>query len=273
MLGFSYRRLNANMMTIRYDARILRQLLHERKVATLPELKEALGTAVDLTVFRKLRELSYRTSYSHRGSFYTLEEIARFDELGLWQFGPAGFSRYGTLVRTCTALVNDSESGYFADELEALVHVTVKDTLRLLVEREQVTREKVEGRYLYLCMDRRIRARQLLNRQAQGRPGSLLRGVRPLGEAADELKAAIVLFTGLLDEKQRRLYAGLESLRLGHGGDQAIGRALGLDPGTVARGRRELMARDVELERVRRPGGGRKALEKERLRSSARSRS
>jgi hypothetical protein len=35
----------------------------------------------------------------------------------------------------------------------------------------------------------------------------------------DELKAAIILFYGLLDEQQRRLFAGLESIRLGHGGD------------------------------------------------------
>jgi len=39
-------------------------------------LKQALGTEADATVFRKLAELSYRTSYSHRGRFYTLDEIA-----------------------------------------------------------------------------------------------------------------------------------------------------------------------------------------------------
>jgi len=49
----------------------------------LPQLKQLLGTEADITVSRKLKELSYRTSYSHRGSFYTLDEIASFDELGL----------------------------------------------------------------------------------------------------------------------------------------------------------------------------------------------
>ena len=37
-----------------------------------------------------------------------------------------------------------------------------------------------------------------------------------------EWKAAIVLFCSLPDEKQRRLYAGLESLKLGYGGDQRL---------------------------------------------------
>jgi hypothetical protein len=44
----------------------------------------------------------------------------------------------------------------------------------------------------------------------------------------NELKAAIVLFYSLLDEQQRRLYAGLESLRLGRGGDVQLGDFLGI---------------------------------------------
>lgn len=89
----------------------------------------------------------------------------------------------------------------------------------------------------------------------------------PLPEAPimpDELRAAIVLFSSLLDEKQRRLYAGLEALKTGRGGDARIAELLGLDVGTVARGRGELLARDVEVDRVRRAGGGRKPVEKKR---------
>ena len=62
----------------------LRSLLLRSKVATLDELKQALGTAVNVTVFRKLRPLDYLTSYSHRGRYYTLRGVARFDDKGLW---------------------------------------------------------------------------------------------------------------------------------------------------------------------------------------------
>ena len=80
----------------------------------------------------------------------------------------------------------------------------------------------------------------------------------------DELRAAIVLFFSLLDEKQRRLYAGLEALKTGRGGDARIATLLGLDAGTVSRGRRELLAQDVEVGRVRGAGGGSKSVEKKR---------
>jgi hypothetical protein len=78
----------------------------------------------------------------------------------------------------------------------------------------------------------------------------------------DELKAAILLFYSLLDEQQRRLFAGLESIKLGHGGDTILADFLGLDPHTVARGRQQLLDQNVSTERTRRSGGGRKPVEK-----------
>jgi hypothetical protein len=60
------------------------------------------------------------------------------------------------------------------------------------------------------------------------------------------------------------LYAGLESLKLGRGGDRQLADFLELDPHTVARGRQQLLAQDVEVDRARRTGGGRKPVEKKR---------
>jgi hypothetical protein len=79
-----------------------------------------------------------------------------------------------------------------------------------------------------------------------------------------ELKAAMILFFSLLDEQQRRLYAGLEAHKVGYGGDCKIAEFLGVSVHTVARGRRELFGEQVQRDRVRREGGGRKPAEKKR---------
>jgi hypothetical protein len=237
--------------------------LRRNHIATLPQLKQLFGTEADITVFRKLKELSYRTSYSHRGSFYTLDEIARFDEQGLWSFDSVWFSRHGTLVATAEDSVTQSHAGYFASELEDLLHVPVKEPLLQLVAQGRVSRRTISGLYLYCAAHSRMREQQLRARQA------LLDQVaasasNPAGNVSDELRAAIVLFASLLDEQQRRLYAGLESLQLGS--DRQIAELLGLDPHTVAKGRRQLLTRDVETDRVRAVGGGRKPVEKKRRR-------
>src|ERR1039458_1330221 len=115
----------------------LRKLLLRDKIATLPDLKRALGTDVDLTVFRKLKQLDYLTSYSHGGRFYTLREIARFGGDGLWSCPPAWFSRYVTLLATVEAFVRNSIAGYFAEELSAILHVGAQDVLRRLVQEKR----------------------------------------------------------------------------------------------------------------------------------------
>jgi len=79
---------------------------------------------------------------------------------------------------------------------------------------------------------------------------------------AHEVRAAIILFYSVLDERQRRLFAGLESLRFGHGGDSMISRFLNIDNRTVARERGELLQRDVEIDRIRKKGGGRRPIKK-----------
>lgn len=241
----------------RYDPESLIALLRQQKIATMEDLKEALGTSADATVFRKLAELDYRTSYSHRGRFYTLDEVALFDELGLWSFRQVWFSRFGTLVPTVEALVVASEAGYDAVELEDVLHVEAKQALLRLVRDGRMAREKVAGRYIYLSAQAATRRAQLAARSVYDAEASRLSLGPGLRVLPDELKAAIVLFYSLLDERQRRLYAGLEAMKIGHGGDVQVAELLGIDPGTVARGRRELLSGDVGPGRVRRAGGGR----------------
>jgi hypothetical protein len=230
----------------------------------MPELKETLGTDVDVTVFRKLKELGYRTSYSHRGGYYTLDEIALFNDLGLWSFRSVCFSRYGTLVNTCEAFVSASERGYFAEELDNLLHVETKAALLKLFRARRVSREEVSGRYLYCSVGSDVRQHQLTAREAQelnvGLGGSVISAAVP-----DELRARVILYFSLLDEKQRRLYAGLESLKLGYGGDRQVAEFLGIEAHTVARGREQLLSGEFERDRIRKAGAGRKLVEKKRL--------
>ena len=259
------------MRTESFHADDLAKALRRSKIATMPELKRALGTEVDVTVFRKLKQLAYRTSYSHRGSYYTLDETAHFDQNGLWSFQSVWFSRQGTLLDTAQAFVENSSAGHFVEELDQLLHVGNKEPLLRLVQHGRVTREPVEGLYLYCSLDPVLRQRQLLARHVlQAEPG--LAGDLVRAEAvSEELKAAIVLFSSMLDERQRRLYAGLESLKLGYGGDQRIAEFIGMDPHTVAKGRRELLEQDLEVDRIRKAGGGRKPVEKKRPKSSPKS--
>ena len=239
----------------------LRQHLRRHKIADLPELKRVLGTDTDLTVFRKLKPLDYLASYTHRGRFYTLREIAHFDDRGLWSHQGVWFSRHGTLLATVEIFVNHSPQGYYAHELADDLHAEVQQPLRHLVAQQRLGRMEVDGQFLYTAIESVLRRQQLLARRSAPAVPVAVHSA-DLQASPDELKAAILLFYGLLDEQQRRLFAGLESIRLGHGGDTLLGDFLGLDVHTVARGRQHLLEQNVVSGRTRRRGGGRTPSEK-----------
>lgn len=243
----------------------VRELFMSEEMATMAELKDVIGTRATMTVYRSLSRLGYLASYSDRGRFYTLTDIPDFDDFGLWSCRSVRFSRYGNLLETAAAAVEQSDAGCLASELELLLGVEVKHAMLQLVRRKRIVRSRVGKAFVYLCSEPGHRRQQKLmrnERQAlQEVAASLVPEVLP-----EELRAAIVLFFSLLDERQRRLFAGLEANKLGHGGDRKIADLLNLHPHTVARGRRELFGGFVDRGRVRKAGGGNKRVEKKRQR-------
>jgi hypothetical protein len=172
------------------------------------------------------------------------------------------------LLQTAEALVNHSDAGYSAGELKDIVQVKTKHALTKLVRDNRLARETFDSVYVYLSAQKELASRQIEARKAllKRSPASLIVANPDL--ATEEARALLVLFCSLLNEKQRRLYAGLESLKLGHGGDAHIASILGLNPHTVAKGRRELMGADLTpIDRLRAPGAGRPAQEKKRRKS------
>lgn len=238
------------------------KLLQQVKIATMDQMKVALGTQVDMTVFRKLREIEYCSSYSHRGKFYALTAVAKFDARGLWTCRQVHFSRFGSLVDTAEHFVVSSDRGLLAGELASELQVQTKEALLKLCKQGRVSRETVSGLYVYCSPDPEKRRLQLLGRRLSDSHHPFASLWEPSAGDPNETRAAIILFFSTLNERQRRLYAGLESMRLGRGGDRRIAELTGMDVHTVARGREELLTGNLDLKRVRRPGGGRRAVEK-----------
>lgn len=244
------------MRTETYSAQTIADFIRRHTVVTLRQIQNAIGHGSRRTVFRKLAQLDYLSSYSHSGKYYTLVKTVQFDEHGLWELNGIHFSKHGTLADTAEAVVSESVGGLYYAELDEIAGVSCGNTLAKLCVDRRLVRKKINGRYLYCAADKELSARQFRARTAAAVP-------RPLrAKASEESGKMISFFFNTLDERQRRLFAGLESARLGHGGDAQMARALQLDPATVARGRHELLSGEIILDRVRKPGGGRKRIEK-----------
>ena len=256
-----------NMRTQQYRHHQLGAYLKRCKIATLSQLQSALGNPNERTVFRKLKSLDYLSSYSHRGMYYTLQSIAKFNPEGLWSHQSVWFSKFGSLLETAMAFVERSEAGYSAAELSQALQVETKHCLLKLIRAGQVQREKIQGCYIYFGSESKKYGYQRKARVKRKDESLASMLVANPDLAEDEAKAVVLLFLSTLNEQQRRLYAGLESLKLGYGGDSYIADLFGMDPHTVARGRRDLEKGNWDTSRLRAQGAGRSSVEKKRLKS------
>ena len=78
---------------------------------------------------------------------------------------------------------------------------------------------------------------------------------------SEDVEQKMRSFFDTLNEKSRRQYAGVEAIKLGHGGQKYISSVLGCHPQTVKAGIDEIFNRtEIPEESIRKTGGGRKKI-------------
>jgi hypothetical protein len=78
---------------------------------------------------------------------------------------------------------------------------------------------------------------------------------------SEEIEQKMKAFFDTLNEKNKRQYAGIEAIKLGHGGQKYISSVLGCHSQTVMAGINEITnGTNIPEERIRKPGGGRKKI-------------
>jgi len=188
------------------------RVFNEKKVLTIVDLKNCLQTNSRMTVFRKLKQLPYKSSYSHCGRYYILDSSVKYNKNGIWSYNQIYFSKYGTLKSAVFENIEASKSGLSSFELEELLHVPVYNTVLDLFKTHKVDRKQIGKEYIYLSLESG-NAQFLLRKQEIQQKQTTTK---------DEMDEYLILFMMLLNEKQKRLFAGFESLKLGYGGDKKI---------------------------------------------------
>jgi hypothetical protein len=129
------------------------KLFRRRMVAEIEVLCRTIGTNSRMSVFRRLREVGYLTSFTHGGRYYTLQDVPRFDDSGLWFFKGVGFSLRRTLKETLVHLVDHSPAGMSYSQLRRITSVRVENTLVLLAREGRIARQHVDGHSVYVAVD------------------------------------------------------------------------------------------------------------------------
>jgi hypothetical protein len=149
------------------STKALKRLFDRFPVVDLDTLCRTLKTRSRMSIFRRLSEVGYFSSYTHTGRYYTLVHVPQFDDYGLWIYQGIGFSRFGTLKATVIELVNRSSSGLTHIELNNLLHIRLHNTLLTLVREGRVGREHIDRTFLYVNVEPEHGVEQISRRRLQ----------------------------------------------------------------------------------------------------------
>lgn len=133
------------------SSKALQKLFLKHPVVDMNILSDTLQTKSRMSIFRRLKEIGYFSSYTHTGRYYTLTRIPQFDDNGLWFHQEIGFSKSGTLKATIVELVCGSSAGLTHMELNHLLRIKTHNSLLGLVRGGRVGRERIKTTFLYLA--------------------------------------------------------------------------------------------------------------------------
>ena len=139
----------------------------KEKVVTVAQLASWLSCSI-VTARRRLKAWRAYTSYNRNGRCYTLPEIAKFDDTGLWRHQGAFFSKHGNLKQTLIHLVTHSVQGLSGAELGEILGLQPRSFLSHFRDHPAIYRENLMGRWIWFAADPKTREQQMQARLAQG---------------------------------------------------------------------------------------------------------
>ena len=140
-----------------------RGMFKELKVLTLEQASSEKGCSIR-TVQRQFAKLPVIRSYNKNSRYYTLSEIADFNNHGIWSYRDILFSKFGTLKQTVKHLILVSDSGLSGNEIGEIVRLSPRSFMHHFKKMEGIFREKHEGVYVYFAADTKTFENQNSNR-------------------------------------------------------------------------------------------------------------
>ncbi len=140
--------------------------LEKIKVFSIGDLTSILTCSVP-NARLKLRQWQTYTSYNQNGRYYTLPQVPRFDDYGLWRYKNIAFSQHGNLKKTVIHLVNASSAGLSGKKLGEILALSPQSFLHHFRNCQGIRREKHEGVFIYFSDIDQVYEKQLQERASR----------------------------------------------------------------------------------------------------------
>jgi len=155
--------------------------IRKSKVVKMKQLVENLECSV-WTLFDKLREYGYYTSYNFNGQYITLKEIPLFDDNGIWEYKQARFSKWRNVEETICHIVDKSPAGLTPIEITEILQIRTHNQL-LKCRRKGLLISKRYGRsQVYYSVYEETQKHQMKEREAMMKRSPTPIKLKPLSD-------------------------------------------------------------------------------------------
>jgi len=140
--------------------KVIEDLFHDHKVLTISELAHHLDCA-EITARRQLHALGYVSSYTHNSRYYSIKSVVKFNHHGIWCYNNICFSKFSTLKRTITHLIDNSTAGMTVSQISHILTIKCYAPLNLFYKNGYFNRIKPDKQFIYLSKQENIYQQQL----------------------------------------------------------------------------------------------------------------
>jgi len=131
--------------------RFLRTFIQSKKIVLIDQLLEQKQlNCCERTVRKEIKKIEGITSYTHRGKYLTLSEMAKFDRNGICFYQGVGFSKHGNSLKTIVALISQNQDGLSREKLEEILKIKISKQIQILLQQDRLHRVKIGNKYQYL---------------------------------------------------------------------------------------------------------------------------
>jgi len=136
------------------------------RVIKIKQITEELGCS-SWTLFNKLKDHKYYTSYNFNRQYITLKEIPNFNSNGLWEYQGVRFSKWENVEETIFHIINESRIGLSPGEISNILQIGTHNQLHKCIKKGTVIRKRYGKNQIYYSGEEEIRNRQVKTRETE----------------------------------------------------------------------------------------------------------
>ena len=135
------------------------QLLNKLKVGVKTDLCKRLNIS-HMTVVRAIKKYGYYSSFNKNSSYYTLKDVPKFNNLGLWFYEDIGFSSHKNINNTVLSIIEKSHKGYTEKMLSSILRTKTGNILSRLVKQKRLNKFQTGHSVMYVSANETQRKKQ-----------------------------------------------------------------------------------------------------------------